>query len=320
MNKKYQIFISSTYVDLIEPRQAALEAILRMGHLPVGMERFDAADESQWEVIKRHIDNSDYYVLIIARRYGSEDTSSGLSYTHKEYRYALEQGVPCIAFMLDNSVKNWNNDYVDSGKTKKKLDAFKAEFNNRLVNFWEDPKDLAYKLYASLSTLINSKPRVGWVRGSEAASSVVVEEMSRLSKENNELKQLVAASSSANDPIQQAYRVLEEIHIDLSIEDKVFNETYLSIFHKMKNILIKGTHYNMLPRNIYGVMTSKEPHSINSNTQETKQYLHQISDQFLERITILRLVEQTTNNSAHNILIDLTDKGKELLLRIEHPN
>jgi hypothetical protein len=71
MDKKYQIFVSSTYVDPIEERQQVMRTILEMGHIPVGMEQFSAADKEQWKIIQRQIDQSDYYVVLIARRYGS---------------------------------------------------------------------------------------------------------------------------------------------------------------------------------------------------------------------------------------------------------
>ena len=39
MEKKYQIFISSTYKDLIEARSKVRDAILSMMHFPVGIEK-----------------------------------------------------------------------------------------------------------------------------------------------------------------------------------------------------------------------------------------------------------------------------------------
>ena len=53
-NKKYQIFVSSTYEDLKEERMAVLTAILDMGHIPAGFENFPAIDE---EVLKYIWDN-----------------------------------------------------------------------------------------------------------------------------------------------------------------------------------------------------------------------------------------------------------------------
>jgi len=34
---KIQVFISSTYTDLIEERQAVVQAVLQAGHIPAGM-------------------------------------------------------------------------------------------------------------------------------------------------------------------------------------------------------------------------------------------------------------------------------------------
>lgn len=65
MKKKLQVFISSTYTDMRAERQAAVEAILRAGHIPAGMELFAAGDESQLETICRWIDDSDVFMLIL---------------------------------------------------------------------------------------------------------------------------------------------------------------------------------------------------------------------------------------------------------------
>jgi len=70
-DKKLQVFVSSTFTDLKEERQAAVEAILSSGNIPAGMELFSAGDESQMTVIKRWIDESDIYLLILGGRYGS---------------------------------------------------------------------------------------------------------------------------------------------------------------------------------------------------------------------------------------------------------
>ncbi len=81
MAKKLQIFVSSTYKDLIAERQAAVEAILTAGHIPAGMELFSAGDESQLETIYRWIDESDIFMLLLGGRYGSIEKTSGKSYT-----------------------------------------------------------------------------------------------------------------------------------------------------------------------------------------------------------------------------------------------
>jgi hypothetical protein len=101
--KKYQVFVSSTYEDLKEEREQVLKAILEMGHIPVGMELFSAGDEQQWELIKRQIDDSDYYVVVIAHRYGSRD--GNISYTEKEYDYAVSEKIPILGFVTSDEAK-----------------------------------------------------------------------------------------------------------------------------------------------------------------------------------------------------------------------
>lgn len=56
-NRKLQVFVSSTFIDLQEERQAAVQAILKVGHIPAGMELFKAGDEEQWEIIKIGLKN-----------------------------------------------------------------------------------------------------------------------------------------------------------------------------------------------------------------------------------------------------------------------
>jgi hypothetical protein len=71
-----------------------MQALLELNCMPAGMELFPAANEEQWSWIKRVIDESDYYVVVLAGRYGSIATSTSLSYTEMEYRYALETKKP----------------------------------------------------------------------------------------------------------------------------------------------------------------------------------------------------------------------------------
>ncbi|MCA9804975.1 MAG: DUF2321 domain-containing protein, partial [Cyanobacteria bacterium HKST-UBA02] len=53
VQKKYQVFVSSTQRDLKHERNAVIEAIYRMNHIPVAMEMFNASNEDQWNVITR---------------------------------------------------------------------------------------------------------------------------------------------------------------------------------------------------------------------------------------------------------------------------
>lgn len=74
MKIKYQVFVSSTHDDLIEERKAVSQALLESGCIPAGMELFPASNKSSWEIIKNVIVECDYFILIVAGRYGSLGT------------------------------------------------------------------------------------------------------------------------------------------------------------------------------------------------------------------------------------------------------
>lgn len=168
-NKKYQIFISSTFTDLIEERQAAVEAILKKGHIPAGMELFTAGDKSQWDVIKRWIDDSDIYLLILGGRYGSIDKSTGLSYTEMEYNYALEKGKPLFALSLTDDILDKKDirtikDY--DLKDSKYID-FKEKVKSKMCAFPKNIDQIKTEINHSLDTLIteNRHKMQGWIKG-----------------------------------------------------------------------------------------------------------------------------------------------------------
>ena len=168
--KKYQIFISSTYEDLKDERRKVRDAILEAMHFPVGMELFGAADETAWKVIERTIDDSDYYVLILGNRYGSE-TNEGISYTQKEYMYARSRGIPVLAFQIDEDAPTIRSKVETDPKKMEKLQEFKALVNkNHTTTRWKNADELCIKVINSLNKQIASIPRPGWVRGTIAGS------------------------------------------------------------------------------------------------------------------------------------------------------
>src|ERR1051325_1861551 len=102
LKRKLQIFVSSTYEDLIDERLAAMEAILAAGHVPAAMEQFAPGDETAWEKIKAWIDESDAFVLILGGRYGSLEPDSAKSYVQLEYEYAVDKKKPFFALVVSD--------------------------------------------------------------------------------------------------------------------------------------------------------------------------------------------------------------------------
>lgn len=198
MSAKYQVFVSSTYRDLSDERDLVIKAILEMGHIPVGMEMFSAADEEQWNIIKKQIDQSDYYVVIIAHRYGTCD-AVGLSYTEKEYDYAIAQGIPTLGFVLEEGI-SWPKDKSDTDRpVLKKIKVFKEKIKSKPVSFWKNGEDLYGRCSIALMKAFNAYPREGWVRASQVQDAAAAKEIVRLSSENAELRSRILVFESIAD-------------------------------------------------------------------------------------------------------------------------
>lgn len=224
MNKKYQIFVSSTYEDLKEERDLVIKAILEMGHFPVGMEMFSAGDEQQWELIRKQIDDCDYYVVISAFRYGSLD--GDISYTEKEYDYAKSIGVPVLGFVINEGV-NWPASKVDKDAKKvEKLRLFNNKIKAKLVSYWNDKNDLYGKVSIALMKQFNTNPRIGWVRSIEYNSPEILNEVSRLSKENSDLREQVT-SFKVNEKKEEENHILNTLNILKK------NKRRISFFYKL---------------------------------------------------------------------------------------
>ncbi|MEI8197107.1 MAG: DUF4062 domain-containing protein, partial [Phycisphaerae bacterium] len=145
MDSKLQVFVSSTFKDLKKHRQAAVEAILKCGHIPAGMELFVSGDKSQWDVIKKWINESDVFLLILGGRYGSKDKSTGLSYTQMEYDYAVGQGKPHFAVVIEEkALKAWAQTHSDDllADDPAKLLTFREKVLQEQTTFFTDHRDV----------------------------------------------------------------------------------------------------------------------------------------------------------------------------------
>lgn len=176
MDRRYQVFISSTFRDLIEERQALQRAILELDHFPAGMELFPAGDDAAWDLIKDVIESSDYYALIIGGRYGSLD-EAGIGYTEKEYGYAVSLKKPVIP-LLHKNPDNLPRDKteIDQGSWNKLL-AFRAKVEKRhTCVYWSSADELRAQVIIGLTSAFKRHPAVGWVRASEVPSDATLKE------------------------------------------------------------------------------------------------------------------------------------------------
>jgi hypothetical protein len=161
--KKYQVFVSSTFEDLQEERREVINALLSADCFPICMEYFSASTDSKWETIMRLIDESDYLIVIVAGKYGSID-ENGISYTQKEYEYAIQQNIPTMAFVKnENELKQLQVE--KQADAKKKLDEFRRRLlSEKICSSWISSDQLGQKIATSISKAMNDTPRPGWIR------------------------------------------------------------------------------------------------------------------------------------------------------------
>lgn len=191
MKRKFSIFISSTYEDLKEERQALMGVALENNFIPVGMEQFHAAPASQWDVITKMIDECDFYLLVIGGRYGSIDKEAGVSYTEKEYNYAKTKGLPVLVLIKKSSAITESEQDTGDNKYEKmaKLDKFRERVKNdeNTVDSFTDINNLKYAASATLGKAINyADDNAGWVRYRDIVD-VINEEAEGRNKANAEL-------------------------------------------------------------------------------------------------------------------------------------
>lgn len=193
LDRRHQVFVSSTYLDLVDERSEVMQALLELECMPAGMELFPAANDTQWNWIKRVIDESDYYIVIVAGRYGSISPDTGLSFTEMEYRYAIEIGKPVIGFVFEDSSALPSKHCEQQAVRKRKLDAFQELVRTRLCKYYSSPTDLGAKVSRSVTQLKKQNPTPGWVRASVLESLASADEVLALRKENDELRHRLLA-------------------------------------------------------------------------------------------------------------------------------
>lgn len=188
LKTRYQIFISSTFIDLVEERQKVIETILKMKQFPIGMELFHADDTKQWKQIKQAIDDSDFYILILAHRYGSI-TSRNISYTEKEYNYAKSKKKQIYSFIIDNDAPVISKN-IDKGKNLIKLEKFKKKVMKYQCAFWKNKDELSLEVSHALRSAIEDYNKLGWIKidnnisldGSDGIESYFYTVLSRMKK------------------------------------------------------------------------------------------------------------------------------------------
>lgn len=226
MEKKYQVFISSTYSDLVEERKKVQEILLMADCIPAGMEAFVATNDEQFNVIKKVIDLCDYYILIVGDRYGSINEKTGLSYTEMEYNYAVGKDIPVLVFCLDEKI-NLSEDKCEKNLEKrKKLSTFKEKaMKNRLASIWKDITELSGQVAISIMRAKNEIDRPGWIRANNIGNYNGTELLSQINElriENRELSEKLKDTEnrlSSQNNLEHSDIAFENTQINIQVHN-----------------------------------------------------------------------------------------------------
>ncbi len=302
MDKRYQVFVSSTYSDLQDERKKVMHTILSLDCIPAGMELFPAMDEEQFEFIKRVIDDCDYYILILGGRYGSVD-DDGISYTEKEYHYAIQKGLPVLAF-LHNDL-----DRIPLGKSevseikRVRLLHFREEVKKgRLVQFWSSINDLNGKVAVSLSQVIKQQPAVGWVRGNSLSK---MDQVTFYSLPPGEEKQFISDTCSQTIDV--------EYELSMFQPSERFSLSWSGVILTLSpSFLVGSTEVDLC----HALERSKKDYFPIFNAPGFKVKKESVRD-IIDFLFSKGIIQEVRRQSG-NIIWGFTDAGKRIMLRLKN--
>lgn len=290
---RYQIFVSSTYLDLINTRQEVTKHILNMNHVPAGMEMFSSNGYPQWETIKKTIDSSDYYILIIGERYGSLCSDEGISFTEKEFNYAQSKGIPTLCFLSSSNYTTTKDKRESDSDKQNKLEIFRNKITtNLLCDMWNTEDELIGKVSAALYKIFSDRPGIGWIRGNTADPDNL-SKLVKLMEENSILRERIKKLEEK--------QASERPKLSLYINDHSFEDSYL-IFKlpELKEYISLQPNYskNHISEKLTAFISEEEIEAYNSTkpTQDDIDKYHEDMRIFL--FTLDNKCKFSINNSS----------------------
>lgn len=334
MEKRYQVFVSSTFTDLKEERKAIIEGLLNAKYIPAGMEMFSASNDEQFKYIKKIIDTCDYYVLIVGARYGSINSSTGRSFTEQEYDYAVEKGIPVLAFLHDDPY-NLPVEKRDD-ENRKLLEQFRSKASDgRLCKMWHTSSELIASVIISLGEEVANNPQMGWTRGNIADSAELLAQLNELriklddkEKQINSLQKALNEYTNLPDDLacgNDYYKVVgtKEVYYGTDgygrkkykDEQRTKDMTWDAIFSAIAPYLFSYVNYES-----FASVLKKGINSILDNDS----FFGRINEDCIQTIKIqlnaLGLIEVAPKKSTGMGVIEfikLTEKGKTYLLKLK---
>lgn len=265
---------------------------------------------SRIQVIKKVIDLCDYYILIIGKRYGSINESTGISYTEMEYNYAIDKGIPVLVFAIDNSVE-LEDDKTEKDDIKRgKLAEFKNRaMSNRLASIWRDETDLMGKVAISIMRAKSEIKRPGWHRGVDEEKDYLEQEVKRLREENIQLQRGALENKTSELNLDTNFYQKE---IVLHYTERIMIFTTNTRIDKKTITVTLSELYKFVSLRLTGSKTIKEFIDAVSSFQSGYYVSEQDALIVRNKFEQLQLVESYSGKDD-NEMLRLTELGKRIM-------
>ena len=219
MSKKYLVYISASQDDLKAERRELTRIVSELGAIPITMDAFDIAREEDRKLIHKAIEESDYFISLIAYKGGA---AAGKSFALEiEYSMAAKAGVPVLSLIIGEKARWKDSKKEKDAAAKKALEVFKKKLETHTHETWINLSDLRQKALLIISREMNLNPRTGWVPSTQAVDPSVANELSRLIRENETLRSQIRIEGTdivkkVREQVKHALRVLSTNRISLS--------------------------------------------------------------------------------------------------------
>lgn len=259
---KYQIFVSSTFVDLIEERKIAIKAILKSENFPIDLGSLVADDKKDYQVIENAIADCDFMILIIGFRSGENMKHDPTQkYVFHEYELAKKYQKPILSFILSESDRDshrGSSPYLS--EEKKHLPDF-VKFIEEVQkhgahSVWkkDDLPDLASSIALAISkqcNIMKDNLKAGWVKAIDYKQNNFIE-----STLNNEF--YLATIQRLNE-FQKLDARCNVNKIKKEIAAKYFCQKYVELFINSKRSIFfeSGSSIAYVAKQLSSILSKK---------------------------------------------------------------
>jgi parallel beta-helix repeat protein len=151
-----RIYISSTYSDLKDARDAVYGVLRKMGHNTIAMEDYVATDQRPLDKCLADVDSCDVYIGIFAWRYGYIPPDEDRSITELEFRETVRTGKPCLMFLLHEEAP-WPRSQIDRDSSR--IEGLREELSrDYTVGFFRTADELASLVSVAVGEVLNEVP------------------------------------------------------------------------------------------------------------------------------------------------------------------